>query len=238
MAHQSRARRRAFAVLAALLVPLLVAGCGGSDDDTQEQSPAQVMQQAKQHFDEAASVHIALSTESTPSSGNGVLGATGTVTHDPAFEGDVKVVLNGLTATVPVTSVDGKVYAQLPLQTKFSVIDPAEYGAPDPADFSEPDNGLSALLTKLEGLEKGKETRSGEEILTSYSGTVPGDAVKQIIPSADEKSSYDTTVGVTEDGRAATVKVTGTFFSGTSDTTYDVKFDRYDEDVEITAPAS
>ncbi|HET7349601.1 MAG TPA: LppX_LprAFG lipoprotein [Marmoricola sp.] len=238
MALQSTLQRRAATVLAALLL-LLVAGCGSSDDDeTPEQSPAQVMEQAKRHFDEAASVHISLSTESTPSSGNGVLAATGTVTRDPAFEGDVKVILNGLTATVPVTSVGGKVYAQLPLQTKFSVIDPAEYGAPDPADFADPQNGLSALLTKMEGLEKGKETRSGDQILTSYSGTVPGAAVKRIIPSADAEADYDTTVGVDEDGRARTVKVTGTFFSGTSDTTYDVKFDRYGQKVEITPPTS
>lgn len=237
MPHEST-RRRAATLLAALLLPLLVAGCGGSEDESPEQSPAQVMQQAKKHFDEAASVHISLSTESAPSSGNGVLAATGTVTRDPAFEGDVKVILNGLTATVPVTSVGGKVYAQLPLQTKYSVIDPAEYGAPDPADFADPDNGLSALLTKMEGLEKGKETRSGDQILTSYTGTVPGAAVKRIIPSADAESDYDTTVGVDEDGRATTVKVTGTFFSGTSDTTYDVKFDRYDQDVEITPPTS
>jgi lipoprotein LprG len=238
MVHESTVRRRAAALLAALLVPLLVAGCGGSDDEAPEQSPAEVMEEAKQHFDEAESVHIALSTESTPSSGNGVLAATGTVTRAPAFKGDVKVILNGLTATVPVTSVGGKVYAQLPLQTGFSVIDPAEYGAPDPADFADTENGLSALLTKLEGVEKGEETRSGDQILTSYSGTVPGSAVKGIIPSADADSSYDTVVGVDEDGRARTVKVTGTFFAGTSDTTYDVKFDRYGQDVEITPPAS
>ena len=237
MVHESLGRR-AVAVLAALLLSLLLAGCGGSDDETPEQTPAQVMEQAKKHFDEAASVRISLSTDSTPSSGNGVLSATGTVTRDPAFEGDVKVILNGLTATVPVTSVGGKVYAQLPLQTKYSVIDPAEYGAPDPADFADPENGLSALLTRMEGLEKGKETRSGDQVLTSYTGTVPGAAVKRIIPSADAESEYDTTVGVDEDGRAATVKVTGTFFSGTSDTTYDVKFDRYGKDVEITPPAS
>ena len=53
----------------------------------------------------------------------------------------MKVVLNGLTATVPITSVDGKVYAKLPLQTKYTVIDPAEYGAPDPSAFADPDTG-------------------------------------------------------------------------------------------------
>ena len=34
---------------------------------------------------------------------------------------------------MPVVAVDGKVYAQLPLTTGYQDIDPAEYGAPDPA---------------------------------------------------------------------------------------------------------
>jgi lipoprotein LprG len=236
----SRARRgpAPAGLLAALLAcVLLLAGCGGSGDEP-GQDASKVMDQAKQHFDDASSVHITLSTESTPTSGNGVLGATGTVTRAPAFEGEVKVVLSGLTATVPVTSVGGKVYAKLPLQPKFAVIDPAEYGAPDPADFADPETGLSALLTKMEDVEETGQTRSGDQVLTSYEGSVPGAAVKKIIPSADAKQDYQTRIGVDEDGYARTVRVTGIFFSGTDDVTYDVKFDGYDKDVEITPPTA
>jgi lipoprotein LprG len=232
---------RALALLAVLLsAALVLAGCGEGDakDEPKVKSPTEVMAQAKKLFDDARSVHIALATDSTPSGGNGVLGATGDVTHPPAFKGDVKVVLSGLTATVPVTSVGGKVYAKLPLQTGYSPINPAEYGAPDPADFADPDNGLSGLLTKLEGLKKGEQKRSGDQILTSYSGTLPGAAVKKIIPSASAKETYETTVGVDEKGYARTVKVTGVFFSGNEDVTYDVKFSGYDKDVKITAPSA
>ena len=155
------------------------------------------MTSAKKKFDDASSVHIALSTKSTPSAGNGVLGATGDVTHDPAFKGDVKVVLGGLTATVPITAIGGKVYAKLPLQTKYAVIKPSEYGAPDPASFADPDKGLSSLLTQIDGLKKGKQTRDGDQILTTYTGTLPGKAVKQIIPSADSGSTYKTRSGWT-----------------------------------------
>jgi lipoprotein LprG len=232
-------RRRALPLLAsALVTPMLLAGCGGGDDEkkSEAQTPAQVMQAAKKNFDDASSVHIVLSTESTPTSGNGVLGANGDVTQDPAFKGDVKVVLSGLTATVPITSVAGKVYAKLPLQTKYTVIKPSEYGAPDPADFADPENGLSSLLTKLEDLKKEGETRSGGTILTTYTGTRPGAAVKQIIPSAVAKETYETKVGVDEDGNATTVKVTGPFFTGNDDVTYDVKFSAYDQGAQITAP--
>jgi lipoprotein LprG len=237
MAHP--ARSRALSLLAsALVTPILVTGCGGEEKKVAAQTPAQVMETAKKKFDEASSVHIALNTEATPSEGNGVLGATGDITHDPAFAGDVKVVISGLTATVPITSVGGKVYAKLPLQTGYSVIKPSEYGAPDPADFADPEDGLSGLLTKLEGLEKGEKKRSGDTIVTSYSGTLPGAAVKRIIPSAVAKETYETTVGVDDQGHATTVKVTGPFFSGNDDVTYDVKFTQYDEGVEITAPAA
>lgn len=237
---QQRGRARSLTLLASVLVPLLVlAGCGGSGDKAKaEPSPTEVMTTAKKNFDDASSVSIALSTTSTPTSGNGVLGATGDVTHPAAFEGDVKVVLSGLTATVPITSVGGKVYAKLPLQTKYSVIDPSEYGAPDPADFADPENGLSALLTQIDGLKKGKQTRSADQILTSYSGTLPGATVKNVIPSAAAKQTYKTVVGIDEKGYATTVKVTGTFFAGSDDVTYDVAFSGYDKGVKITAPTA
>lgn len=217
---------------------LLLGGCGGGEEDgPKEKSPTEVMARAKKLFDDATSVHLALATKSSPPAGsNGVLGADGDLTHDPAFKGDVKVVISGLTATVPVTAVDGKVYAKLPLSTGYATIDPTEYGAPDPADFADPDKGLSALLSEIKDLKKGKETRSADQILTTYTGTLPGSAVKEIIPSASTKQTYETEVGVDEDGYATTVEVTGAFFSTDDDVTYDVKFSGYDKDVEITAP--
>jgi lipoprotein LprG len=234
------ARSRVVAILGALLTSaLLLSGCGSGDskDEPKAKSPTEVMQGAKKLIDDAKSVHIELATQSTPPAGaNGVLGASGDITHDPAFEGDVKVVLSGLTATVPVTSVGGKVYAKLPLSTKYATIDPDEYGAPDPADFADPTKGLSSLLTQIEGLKKGKETRSADQVLTTYTGTLPGAAVRDIIPSASAKETYDTEIGVDEKGYARTVEVTGIFFSDSEDVTYDVKLSGYDKGVEITAP--
>jgi lipoprotein LprG len=231
---------RALILLAALLAAaLLVSGCGGSDSEKKaEKSPQQVMETAKQKFDDASSVQLELATKSTPSGGNGVLGATGVLTQDPAFKGDVKVVLNGLTATVPITSVDDKVYAKLPLQTKYTVIDPTEYGAPDPAAFADPSGGVSSLLTQLDGLEKKGETRSADEVLTTYTGTLPGKAVKSVIPSAAADQTYKTSVGVDEKGYARTVRITGTFFAGSDDVTYDLDLSDYDAGVKISAPTA
>ncbi len=43
---------------------------------------------------------------------------------------------------------------------------------------------------------------------------------------------------IDENGYARTVKVTGIFFTGNQDVTYDVKLSSYDKGVEITAPSS
>ena len=237
-----RSRPSLIGLLGVLLTAaLLLTGCGGSGSkaEAKTKSPTEVMAHAKKLFDDASSVHLVLSTTSSPPAGaNGVLGASGDLTHAPAFEGDVKVVISGLTATVPVTSVDGKVYAKLPLSPGYATINPGEYGAPDPADFVNPDNGLSALLTQIDGLQEGKKSRSGDQILTTYTGTLPGTAVKKIIPSANAKETYQTAIGIDQRGYATTVTITGSFFSAGGDVTYDVKFSDYDKGVKITAPAA
>lgn len=220
------------AVVLAFLLP--VTACGGGD--ATDESADEALTQAKKHLDEASSVHLTLATQSTPSSGNGVLGASGDLTHQPAFEGTVKVMLGGFNADVPVVAVDGKVHAKLPATPKYAVIDPAEYGAPDPADFADPERGISGLLLKVEDAKETGQKRSGDVVLTTYTGTLPGDAVKPIIPSADAESSYVTVFGIDEDGRLATVKVTGEFFSGGGKETFDLDLDGYDKPLQITAP--
>jgi lipoprotein LprG len=230
---------RALALLAVLVsASLVLSGCGKDEPKAKEKSPSQVLETAKKKFDDAGSVHIELSTDSVPDKGNAVLGANGDLTHDPAFEGEVKAYLEALSVTsaVPIIAVDGKVYAKLPFTTKYQPIPPEDYGAPDPADFASPDDGLSALLTKLDGVKEGDKTRSGDMILTTYSGTLPGAAVKKIIPSADAKATYETTIGVDEDGYARSVKVTGPFFASDGDVTYDVLFSDYGKSVKISAP--
>jgi lipoprotein LprG len=212
-----------------------VAGCS-SQPATEGRSVDEVLTAAKDNFDEAASVHLTLATSSTPSGGNGVLGADGTLTHQPAFQGRVGARRGGFSAEVPVISVDGEVRAKLPLTTSYQVIDPAEYGAPDPADFADPDSGISGLLVKLEDPSRGAAIRQGDQVLTTFTGTLLGTYVDPIIPSADAKGVYDTEIGISEDDQITTLRVTGEFFSGGGDETYDMTFDAYGEAVTVTAP--
>jgi lipoprotein LprG len=148
----------------------------------------------------------------------------------------VRVHLGGFNAEVPVISVDGEVHAKLPLTTSYQVIDPAEYGAPDPADFADPDRGISGLLVKLEDPSRGARIRQGDQVLTTFTGTLLGTYVDPIIPSADAKGVYDTEIGISEDDQITTLRVTGEFFSGGGDETYDMTFDAYGEAVTVTAP--
>jgi lipoprotein LprG len=235
-------RRRAaahVAVVTALVSTLVsgLSGCGGDDGKAPKAGdPTKALASAKKHFDDAASVHLTLATGSKPTSGDAVLGADGTLTHQPAFDGKVKVLLSGFNADVPIISVGGKVYAKLPLTPKYATIDPSEYGAPDPAEFADTSKGISGLLLKMEDVEEAGEERVGKQVVTRYSGTLSGSYVAPIIPSADDAGTYDTVVGLDEDNRMVTLKVTGEFFTGGGDETYTIAFDDYDKSVKISAP--
>jgi lipoprotein LprG len=233
-----RRRAAAGAIVTALTLALALTGCGGDEDKPAAggDDAAKVLAAAKKHFDDAASVHLVLSTDSKPTSGDAVLGADGTLTHQPAFDGKVKVLLSGFNADVPIISIDGKVYAKLPLTPRYATIDPSEYGAPDPAAFADTSKGISGLLLKMEGLEEEGEERVGKQVVTRYSGTLSGSLVAPIIPSADDSGTYETVVGVDEDNRMVTLEVTGEFFTGGGDETYTITFDDYDKSVKISAP--
>jgi lipoprotein LprG len=231
-------RTRRLAVAGALLAFVLaLAGCGGNEKPaTETDTPTAALAKAKKNFDDAASVHLDLATDSKPTSGDAVLGANGTLTHQPAFQGEVKVLLSGFNATVPVIAVDGKVWAKLPLTPKYATIDPSAYSAPDPADFADADKGISGLLLEMQDVKKDGTSRAGKQVLTRYAGTLTGDLVAPIIPSADDAGSYATVVGIDQDDRIVTLDVTGEFFSGGGDETYRLRFDDYDKSVKITAP--
>ncbi len=232
-------RTRSIAVAGALLaLALPLSGCGGSDPAPAESgvAPEAALAKAKKSFDDASSVHLTLSTDSKPTSGDAVLGADGTLTHQPAFDGKVKVVLSGFNADVPIIAVDGKVYAKLPLTPKYAEINPSENSAPDPAEVADTSKGISGLLLKMDDVKKEGTKRDGKQVLTTYSGTLKGSYVAPIIPSADDSGTYKTVVGIDQDDQIVTLDVTGEFFSGGGDETYELTFDNYDKSVKISAP--
>jgi lipoprotein LprG len=215
---------------------LLLSGCTGAGSQESDLSPEEVLAEAKTQLDETSGVNILLATEKLPAGVNGIVSADGVGTHQPAFDGKLKVASGGITLDVEVVAVDGDVHAKLPYTTDFVEVDPRDYQAPDPADLMDTEEGLSSLLTAAEDVEAGEPVRSGELVLTEYTGTVPGEVVARVIPSADPSGTFDATFSVTEDNRLEEAELTGAFYPDAPEVTYSITFEDYGTDEDITAP--
>ena len=218
------------------LVGLLALGGCASGSGEAHQSPEEALSAAKTTLDKTSGVEVNLSTEKLPASVNGILTAEGVGTHDPAFKGSLMVATGGITADVPVVAAQGKVFAKLPFTTKFVEVDPSEYAAPDPAGLMEPKGGLSSLLTAAKDVEEGEQVRSGEDVLSSYTGTVPGSVVADIIPSASANASFDATFTVDDQDHLHKAVLTGPFYPKSGEVTYTITFDQYGTNANIALP--
>ncbi len=229
-------RPRRGPVVAAVLTTLLLAvgSCSGGEEDSED--PGDVLAAAKTQLDETSGVRLRLTTDELPDGVDGVLDAKGVGTHAPAFDGDIKLLFNGVSVDVPVVAVDGTVWAKIPFTTGFSDIDPAEYGAPDPAALMDPDAGVSTWLTEATGVEKGDQVRDGEEVLTEYTGTLPGDTVAEVIPSADETADFAVTFHLDDGDRLVSADLSGPFYGDAGDVDYTLELSDYGVEQDITRP--
>jgi lipoprotein LprG len=217
-------------LLAALL--LVAAGCGGASTKASTKPPAERLAAAKKIFDKTSGVAISLKAKQLPSSVAGVLSADGIGTHQPAFQGNIRVFQSGLALKVPIVAVDNKVYVSF---GTWQEVDPSQYNAPDPAALMDPTTGLSTLLTQATNLKAGSPQRSGSSIVTDITGTVPGSAVAQIIPSALDQ---DFAATFTLDGTNHLTKavLTGKFYPKVADVTYTFTFSNYGTSTTVKAP--
>jgi len=222
------------AALLAGLGPLL-AGCSGSSDGHRT-DPRRTLAAAKRHLDDTSGVRVSLSTPTLPTGVDGLLRAEGVGTHAPAFRGTIKVGTQGITADADVVAVRRRVWAKLPFTVRFVAIDPTDYGAPDPAALLRPRHGLSSLLTAARQVRAGERVRSGRRVLSSYTGTVPGDAVADVLPSASTTGRFRATFTVDDRGRLARAVLRGPFYPHADDVTYTIGFDHYGTSATITAP--
>lgn len=221
----------AFLVLAASTLT----SCSGGG--TAPPTPHQALAAAKKTLDQTSGVHLSLATDRLPPGVSGLLGADGVATHAPAFKGTIKVSAGGITADAKVIATGGAVYAVLPFTTKYTKIDPKDYGAPNPASLMDRDHGLSTLLVAAKDLTAGKQQRDGKQVVRTYTGTIPGARVAAIIPSADASSRFDATFRVGEDDhRLHQVVLTGPFYAKGGDVTYTVSLDDYGRHPDIAAP--
>lgn len=225
---------RLLLAFAAALV-LAVSGCsdGSADSDL---SPDERLEEAKAGFDDAEFIGFQLETEELPDGlDEGLLTAEGTGTHDPAFTGEVKVKTRLGDITAPLVAVDGNVYAELPF-TGWSELDPAEYGAPDPAGLMDTESGISSLFTATQDVSEGDSERDGEKVLTQIDGTLPAEAVQGVFPSSGD-ADFDVTYLLDDDNVVDSVTIDGPFYDGYDPVTYRIDLDLAGDEVEIEPPS-
>lgn len=230
--------RSAVTVAVSTAALLSSVGCTSSTAESAEQDPAEMLDTAKEKLDITEGVELTLSTPMMADGVSGITAADGIVTKAPAFEGTISVVFGGTAVEVPVVGVNSLVYAQLPLTTGWSKIDPAEYGAPDPAGLMTGESGFSSLLPASTELEVGKSIRGGtdnSEVLTKLSGEVPGSAMAQVIPSSTGET-FEADYLVTDESELREARFTGVFYPSSSEMTYVVEFEDYGVTQDIAAP--
>ncbi len=230
--------RRLLTAAALLSAGLLLSACTGDDSSSDDASDAQTrLDSAASALAKAEALDITLTTEALPDGQRGLLSATGVGTHAPAFQGDVEVVAGGATIGAEVIAVDGKVWAKTGFSPVFTVLDPASLGAPDPAALvgAGADDGLGGLLGATEDVATGDKSRDGSEVLTEITGTIPGETVAELIPTADTTADFDVTYRLTDDDVLHDAKVTGPFY-GDEQVTYVLTLAPHDGAVTIAAP--
>jgi lipoprotein LprG len=228
------------APLALALTGVLLAGCSGNAETVSSgRTSEEVMELARTTLDETSGVRLSLTGEGLPEGISALRAAEGVGVHPQAFDGTLTVVLSGTDFNVPVVAVDGEVHAQIPLTPGWQTVDPAAYGAPDPAQLMSTDAGFSSLLTETDDLEEGESVRGGvdnKEVLTEFTGEVDGAAVQRIIPSADAETTFEATYLITADGELREADLTGVFYPDTEPMTYALTFEEYGTEQDVTAP--
>lgn len=217
----------------------MLTACSGGDSADDGRPPQEVLAAAKQTLDETSGVTISMSTNNLPGGVTGISSAEGVGVHPSAFEGTFQLSVNGLPALAEVIAVDGKTYAKNSLLLpQWTEIDPADYGAPDPAKLMDPDGGFSGLLAAAKEAAAGDSVRGGEgnkEILTEYSGTISADAVAALIPTAEGEFAF--TYQISDDDELRTAVIEGAFYGEKNGSvTYTLQLDDYGTTKDITAP--
>lgn len=230
-------------VLLSLVLLLGASGCFGQDDDgdpvSAGRSPQEVMELAKETLDEAAGVRLDIYAVDLPKEAdNALVEATGLVVRPDSFDGTGRARVSGFEVDADLRAIGDDFWVRSPiLGNEWTKVDPAQYGIPNPNDLMATEGGLSELLLANEDLAEGESVRGGannDEVLTSYTGTLPGDAVQDVVSIASG-DGFDMEYLVTSDGQLREIRITGEFY-GSSELTYAVNLDGYGDTEEITAP--
>ncbi len=221
------------------LAVLAMVGCsGGSSSGTKTVtvSPGEQLATARANLEKSAAVTFTLESTGLPGKAVGVSGAKGTGVFDPpSFKGTLNATISGVTGTVEVIAVEQDVYMKF-FTPGYNKIDPATYGAPNPAQLFNTQTGVTSLIPRTTNPVQAAKQRDGSDVLQTFTGTVPGDAVADLFVIGDRSGTFDVTYGVTEGTKELrTVVLKGPFYAG-STATYTVHLTGLASPVAITRP--
>lgn len=228
---------------AALTAGLLLTACdgGGGQDPaptTQPPTAADRLEQARGVLVHAGSVHLTLTGTDLPEDESSyIISAVGDGTMEPpAFTGTITAKLAGIQADVPTVALDGELWVKLPFAPAHVRTSPEDLNVPDPATLLDPESGLVGLLPQTQDPQFGERARVGAETVQQITGTLPGEAVTDLLHVGDAGSSFEVTYGlVEEDWQVRTVEITGPFYPPAT-STYTVTLDSYGAPVTVTRP--
>jgi lipoprotein LprG len=231
-------RRAAVAAAVVLTVALGSTACTGEEEQAEAkgQTPAELLTSARTKLETSPSVSFTLESQGLPGEAVGISGANGTGRFTPpSFKGTLNASINGVTGAVDVIAVDRAVWMKF-FTPGYNPIDPADYGAPNPARLFDTKTGVTSLVDRTQGLQKDATVRDGADVLATVKGTLPGSAVADLLVVGDRAGTFDVTYGITDrTGELRRVVLTGPFYQGAT-STYTLRLKRLDQPVEITRP--
>ncbi len=218
------------------IAALGLAGCSsGGEAPASEGTPAEQLAAARTNLEKSPAVTFTLDATGLPSKAIGVSAAKGTgMFSPPSFKGTLNATIAGVTGTVEVIAVEQDVFMKF-FTPGYNKIDPATYGAPNPAQLFNKETGITSLIGKTQSPAKGDKVRDGSEVLESFTGKVPGAAVADLFVIGDRSGTFDVTYGVTDGKELRTVLLEGPFYAG-STSTYSLRLKSLAEPVAITRP--
>lgn len=234
----ARRALRSVSAFAGVVAVLVTAACSGDDDSGAAADPVAALEQAGQRLAEASSVRFTVEGDGLPDSGTVVVGAEGVAVPPASFEGDVRIRSGALPASVAVVSVDGRLWAELPLTSGYEEINADDLGFGDPGMLIDPDHGVARLLSSGEDVTAGERVRVDGEVYEQVESVLPGDVVGSVLAIADPDAQVRASWALDPDtGRLRQATLTGPFYDD-GEQTYTVRLDDYDAPAEISAPTS
>src|SRR6476659_5367463 len=130
----------------AAVAALALVGCTSKDAPAKEGTPAEQLAAARTKLEKSPAVTFTLEATGLPGKAIGVSAAKGTgLFSPPSFQGTLNATIAGVTGTVDVIAVEQDVYLKF-FTPGYNKVDPATYGAPNPAELFNKDTGITALI--------------------------------------------------------------------------------------------